>query len=556
MARTAPHHQKKAASMRITPFIILRAARVAECTRVFAVAEARGEKLATSLSTMQDKRGAKDFAAFFPMVIPRAVMPTVRRLVMLAQNASYFDAAWAQMRKPSHLDLIGKTLALVLPHLAHVVHCSQHATGHDGAPSPCRDKVFNTEHAQHPIAGAHDPSLQRTYTREKAARYVQGPLAASRKWQDGTAPLPRELFLYQMHRNASAVRAVEDVLFPLQPQRSGMLCGVPRRPQLQPWSPPREHAAGGIDADAIRERANASWVKTRECASPGSGRWRYRDGFKLWHAAIPHLQRAMSAAPQGGEGGQSLAKVLKEGEIYAFGVAHAGSIPVHHREFPERRIYGFDSFAGLPPEQGSQESKISTWRTGQFRPNAANTPERIEALGGGKATIYKGFFNETMTATLAKAEGMRPAFFVDVDCDLFISTHQALDWLFLNGLLKVGTLVGYDDWWTVPCHKRFLSRGAGFRPPGTGINIDPLDVAEGLAHANIAQKYGVHFACVAGPCRMPPVAPAKCDILNNWAPIFVITRFATDGTYDTGFSFTKEERATWMDTRRPCQFVG
>ena len=118
-----------------------------------------------------------------------------------------------------------------------------------------------------------------------------------------------------------------------------------------------------------------------------------------------------------------------------------------------------------------------------------HTPERIEALGGGKATIYKGFFNETMTATLAKAEGMRPAFFVDVDCDLFISTHQALDWLFLNGLLKVGTLVGYDDWWTVPCHKRFLSRGAGFRPPGTGINIDPLDVAEGLTHANIAHKY-------------------------------------------------------------------
>ena len=116
------------------------------------------------------------------------------------------------------------------------------------------------------------------------------------------------------------------------------------------------------------------------------------------------------------------------------------------------------------------------------------------------------------------------------------------------------TFRGFDD--DLDLEPRFLSRGAGFRPPGTGINIDPLDVAEGLAHANIAQKYGVHFACVAGPCRMPPVAPAKCDILNNWAPIFVITRFATDGTYDTGFSFTKEERATWMDTRRPCQFVG
>lgn len=39
---------------------------------------------------------------------------------------------------------------------------------------------------------------------------------------------------------------------------------------------------------------------------------------------------------------------------------------------------------------------------------------------------------------------------VDINCDLYVSTTQALGWLLSNGLLVAGSLVGYDDWYETP----------------------------------------------------------------------------------------------------------
>jgi hypothetical protein len=38
---------------------------------------------------------------------------------------------------------------------------------------------------------------------------------------------------------------------------------------------------------------------------------------------------------------------------------------------------------------------------------------------------------------------MGPALYVDIDADLFSSTWTALDWLFREGLMKPGTVIGY-----------------------------------------------------------------------------------------------------------------
>ena len=161
---------------------------------------------------------------------------------------------------------------------------------------------------------------------------------------------------------------------------------------------------------------------------------------------------------------------------------------------------------GFQLYEDDAQSKIGTWFAGQFK--SKKSPEQLVKLGGGPATarMFKGWFNETMTPSLARDEGMRTAFFVDVDCDLHVSTYHALDWLFSNSMIGVGTLFGLDDFWVVPCNKRYLSRGEGARP--NGVNIDPLSVAEGLGLAEMTQKYGVHLACVAGPCRPPPAKTA------------------------------------------------
>lgn len=74
-----------------------------------------------------------------------------------------------------------------------------------------------------------------------------------------------------------------------------------------------------------------------------------------------------------------------------------------------------------------------------------------------------------------------------MDCDLYASTQAALDFFFRNELLVVGSVLGYDDWWVLPC-------GSG------NAHLHPLDVGEGRAHREAALKWGVTFECIAGPC--------------------------------------------------------
>ena len=61
--------------------------------------------------------------------------------------------------------------------------------------------------------------------------------------------------------------------------------------------------------------------------------------------------------------------------------------------------------------------------------------------------FVRGFFNASLTPTLARERGMRPALYADVDGDLYSSGLQCLDWLFCSGLIQAGrTVIRYDDW--------------------------------------------------------------------------------------------------------------
>merc|ERR1719401_1555859 len=119
-------------------------------------------------------------------------------------------------------------------------------------------------------------------------------------------------------------------------------------------------------------------------------------------------------------------------------------------------------------------------------------------LGGAeKANFVVGWYSDTLVSGLREDRGMSPAFYVDVDSDLYTSSIQALDWLFASGLVMPGTLVGYDDFWVNPCSKG-------------GEQLHPLQTSEGRAHREIAEKYNVQFRCVAGSCHFEPEA-APCE---------------------------------------------
>merc|ERR1711971_224555 len=119
--------------------------------------------------------------------------------------------------------------------------------------------------------------------------------------------------------------------------------------------------------------------------------------------------------------------------------------------------------------------------------------------------------------------------YIDIDADLYTSSHQALDWMFKSDLVRAGTLIGYDDWWVNPC-----SSGGG--------GLHPLHTAEGRAHDEVSRAYNVKFRCVAGPCFFDKEdAVHKC----NWGTVFIVDALGAGTVPAHGFQMTKDEIESW-----------
>lgn len=73
-------------------------------------------------------------------------------------------------------------------------------------------------------------------------------------------------------------------------------------------------------------------------------------------------------------------------------------------------------------------------------------------------TLWQGFFSTSLPRLMrtlnAEQRGTsdahiprpRPAVVVDIDCDIYEGTIEAMEWLIHHQLLVAGTLVYYDDW--------------------------------------------------------------------------------------------------------------
>eukprot|EP00959_Pyramimonas_sp_CCMP1952_P053905 1127407-Pyramimonas_sp.AAC.1 len=74
--------------------------------------------------------------------------------------------------------------------------------------------------------------------------------------------------------------------------------------------------------------------------------------------------------------------------------------------------------------------------------------------------------------------------------------------MFREGLITVGTIVGYDDWWVMPCASLRRRRGPGgtYVSPTSksvlaDVRPDSMDIwvhgGEAQAHLEMAEKYKV-----------------------------------------------------------------
>ena len=130
-----------------------------------------------------------------------------------------------------------------------------------------------------------------------------------------------------------------------------------------------------------------------------------------------------------------------EGDILEFGVYKGDSLRWFADRFPDRRVYGFDSFKGLPQDWG-------TCPKGTFKGELRN-------IDRANVSLVEGDFEESLPGFLKEWFGRISI--VHVDCVLYDSTLACLEPLIPK--LQVGTIVLFDEYYNYPnfAHHEWLA---------------------------------------------------------------------------------------------------
>tara|TARA_Y100000034_G_scaffold20580_1_gene23544 strand:- start:3762 stop:4481 length:720 start_codon:yes stop_codon:yes gene_type:complete len=148
------------------------------------------------------------------------------------------------------------------------------------------------------------------------------------------------------------------------------------------------------------------------------------------------------------------------GDIYEFGVYNGNSLAYikeicKYNNYQPENVYGFDSFEGCPKEENDHRSAV-IWKekfmdtTELYHEKSPSEVVEIleEKLKSDNFPIklIAGYYSNTLNSDLSNSHDFKPASFINLDCDQYTSTYEALDFLFNNKLVKQDTIIRYDDW--------------------------------------------------------------------------------------------------------------
>lgn len=215
--------------------------------------------------------------------------------------------------------------------------------------------------------------------------------------------------------------------------------------------------------------------------------WKFFHGFKpASKDTVLAIEKAFADAKKSG--------VLTKGDYFEFGVFKGYSIysaqKLADKYSPNMRLFGFDSFAGLP-ELENNDLK-NEFFTGQFAYSKENVARNIKNNGGDmkKILLIEGYFSNTLKDKVKKQYSIKKASIINIDCDLYSSTVDVL--AFIKPLLLKNTIILFDDWFSFN----------GIKPSGEEKALSEFIKKYPLFKLEKLYKYGWHgqaFKVIANP---------------------------------------------------------
>ena len=135
---------------------------------------------------------------------------------------------------------------------------------------------------------------------------------------------------------------------------------------------------------------------------------------------------------------ETFADIIKdvEGDIVECGVGRGGSLRIISKLFPDRDIYGYDSFEGFP-EPTIQDKSPRNPKKGEWKHSKDYVYGALSAEGIKNVMLIKGFFDDSLGSRCY------PIALLHLDADLYQSHKDPL--YFLYDSVVSGGIIVFDD---------------------------------------------------------------------------------------------------------------
>ncbi len=138
-----------------------------------------------------------------------------------------------------------------------------------------------------------------------------------------------------------------------------------------------------------------------------------------------------------------------EGDYLEFGVAHGKTMwaawSASRTLGLSPHLWAFDSFEGLPDPTADVDIRHPSWKKGRYAVTQDRFRTNLRSMGVSDedVTVIPGFFSDSL-ATEKRSGLATSVAMAYVDCDLYTSTREVLD--YLKDILTTGSIIAFDDW--------------------------------------------------------------------------------------------------------------